>query len=172
MKDNISIDSLENSLKELRDSFDLSVSRPYTFTADEKEKYIAFDLLREHYAWPLSHTREIIVNRKIIPVPGKHKQVLGVINYKNRVYSVIDPYRLFNLRAQDTGLENTLIVTKGLTPDTAIPVHSLAGIMEVSTKQIRETPLGNRENISRHILGKIYWQNCLVTLLNPVGFSG
>ncbi len=84
----ITSNNLQQRFDELRESFDLSVARPIETEVKIFTEYIAFKLGHETFAWPTSYIKEMLLNQRIIPIPGRMENLYGVVNYKNQVLPV------------------------------------------------------------------------------------
>lgn len=65
---------------------------------------LEFTLGQERYAFPSSYVREVFPLTEITPLPGLPSHVLGVVNVRGRILSVMDIRRL--LEFPNVGLTN------------------------------------------------------------------
>jgi purine-binding chemotaxis protein CheW len=65
--------------------------------ADEMLEAVEFDLANERYAFPLTQVREVSVLRELTPVPCTPPFVLGIINLRGEIRTVIDLKKFFDL---------------------------------------------------------------------------
>jgi len=65
---------------------------------------LEFTLGQERYAFPSSFVREVFPLTEITPLPGLPSHILGVVNVRGRILSVMDIRRL--LEFQNVGLTN------------------------------------------------------------------
>lgn len=81
----------------------------------EYVEYLAFQLSGERYAIELRCVREVCGLKRLTPLPGTARFVLGIINLRGRILSVIDIGKLFDL--QERGLTDTdrvIVVSDGM----------------------------------------------------------
>ena len=71
-------------------------------SAGETLEAVEFDLASERYAFPLAQVREVSVLRELTPVPCTPPFVLGIINLRGEIRTVIDLKKFFDL--PDAGL--------------------------------------------------------------------
>ena len=78
--------------------------------ADEMVDAVEFDLANERYAFPLAQVCEVSVLRELTPVPCTPPFVLGIINLRGIIRTVIDLKKFFEL--PDAGITelNKIIV--------------------------------------------------------------
>ena len=154
-------------LRKLQESFDLALTNPITPAKCNLTNYLVFRLGRESFAWPISCLHEVLVARKIIPVPGNPKNLHGVINYRNKVLTVTNLH--FRLRLEPTapGSKNTLLITKKLPTKTALLVDQLIGFQEVAEENIKAKPFSLDPETSQMIVGEFLYEGKMITLLNP-----
>ncbi len=161
-------DTLRQKLQELRDSFDASVSDPIERDARIYRKYIIFMLGRELFAWPASHISKIGIDKKIIPIPGKMKGLYGVLNYKNRVLSVINLHQMLGLDSVKAGKGTTILVSRGLDVDVAVLVDGLKVVLSRSDDDIKPKPFSFGQSAGELIAGEFYHRGEMITILNPI----
>ena len=72
--------------------------------------WLGFVLEGQHYAVPLPAVREVIRLGDVTPVPGAPDEVMGVVNLRGQIVSVLDGRRRFGLVAIDTGHDDERIM--------------------------------------------------------------
>jgi chemotaxis signal transduction protein len=168
--------SLQDKLKQLKDSFDLSVSKPIENQKRDGAKFLTFDIHNESFAWPLKNLKEILINQKIIPIPARQTMLCGIINYKNQVQSVLNLSMLLGLPKTKIGTDiktkqgkeyNTVLVTRSLAQDMSIIVDRLGLILFIAWDEIKPKPVAIKSELSDLIDGQIYRKKQLITILNP-----
>lgn len=65
--------------------------------ADDMLDVVEFDLASERYAFPLADVREVSLLRELTPVPCTPPFVLGIINLRGEIRTVIDLKKFFDL---------------------------------------------------------------------------
>ena len=79
--------------------------KPEGVEADEEYlEVVEFMLAHERYALELMHVREVYPLKKLTPLPGVPDFVLGIINVRGQILSIIDIKRFFEL--PEKGLTN------------------------------------------------------------------
>ncbi len=72
-------------------------------------EWVTFNLIDEKYAVNVANVREVLINSKISPVPGAPHFVLGIINLRGNIVTVIDTHSRLSL-AESEQTDNTRIV--------------------------------------------------------------
>ncbi|MBM9614121.1 chemotaxis protein CheW [Desulfobulbus rhabdoformis] len=171
MKEKEAILRLRKRLKELKDSYDLSVAQSFETEKQSGIKFLTFALDNEVYAWPVSHTSEILEYRGITPIPGDMPLLHGIVNNKNRIVCVVNLHRLFQLTQPQCSTTSRLIFTKNLGEEQAFLVDRLMGVYLINTEQFSfHTPV-REKNISKYIKGAFYLEDTLVSVLVPEAFQ-
>ncbi len=120
----------------------------------------------ETFAAPVTHFEEIFIKQKIIPIPGRLDHFCGVINYKNRILPVINLHFLLGLDQTKKRDTNTVFVTKNLAEDVAVMVDNLGPILPISHDDVLPEPVSINIEKAKYILGEIYHQETLITILD------
>lgn len=164
---NTSTELLEKELRQLKESFDRALLKPFRTETKTSARYIGFALDDELFGWPVANLREIVVNRNVVPIPGGGGALCGAINYKNQVLPVTSLRYHLGLRLLEPGHANTLMVTKGLAFETAFPVDSLEGILLVDEHGVKPKPVSLDQDVAAMITGEILHNGRMIALLNP-----
>ena len=81
--------------------------------ADEMLDEVEFDLANERYAFPLAQVREVSVLRELTPVPCTPPFVLGIMNLRGEIRTVVDLKKFFDLPwAGITELNKIIIIER------------------------------------------------------------
>ena len=160
--------TLQQRLQQLRDSFDASVAEAVKKDTRRYQKYMAFRLGHELFAWPVNYIKKVAVNKKIVPIPGKIECLYGVLNYKNRVLSVVNLHRMLGIESVNTDQGGTILVTKGLVVDLAILVDGLNAVLIWADDDIKPKPISFNQGAGELIVGELYHQKEMITILNPL----
>lgn len=82
----------------------------------QKDRYLTFFLGKESYGIEICHVTEIIVLQEITKVPDLPESIIGVINLRGNVISVMDMRKRFRLESRDHDDRTCIIVVdiKGL----------------------------------------------------------
>ncbi len=103
--------------------------------AHEGETYlevVEFMLAHERYALELTYIREVHPLKDFTPLPGTPPFVLGIINFRGEIISIIDLKKIFELSDQGlTDLNRVIILNSGemefgILADTILGVNTIA----------------------------------------------
>jgi chemotaxis signal transduction protein len=159
-------------LRELKEAFDQATAKPVETRPTDRVNYLVFELGREWFAWPVANLTQIVLDRRIVALPGRQKDLYGVMNYKNKVLAVANLHHRLNLNSIDPDKINILLISKGLAVETAIAVDRLVSMAPVPTGAIAPKPISLESETAQIIAGEFHHRGQMVTVLNPGGFSG
>jgi purine-binding chemotaxis protein CheW len=105
--------------------------------AAETLEAVEFDLASEHYAFPLAQVREVSLLRELTPVPCTPAFVLGIINVRGEIRTVIDLKKFFDLPdAGITELNKIILIQND---------EMQLGILADAIRGVRRIPLGEMQ---------------------------
>lgn len=93
---------------------------------------IEFRLGSENYAFETEYVREVYLLNNFTPIPGLPAFVVGIVNIRGQILSIIDLKSLFNLPLAGLGELNKIIILKnenmefGVLADIIIGTHSVS----------------------------------------------
>ncbi len=107
-------------------------------------KYLTFKLGREEYGLEILKVREIIGYMDVTAVPRMPGHVLGVVNLRGQVISVIDLRRKFAMAEVERTEETCIIVAEtrreGRRISTGIVVDKVSEVLEIKDECIEDAP--------------------------------
>lgn len=116
---------------------------------------VTFTLEEETYGIDVMQVQEVLREVEVAPVPGAPHYVLGIINLRGNVVSVIDARTRFGLPVRESDDMTRIIVIEALQQIMGILVDSVAEVVDVERSEIDQTPnVGNAET-SRYIDGVV-----------------
>jgi purine-binding chemotaxis protein CheW len=97
---------------------------------------VEFLLAQERYGIESSYIREIYPLKEVTPLPCTPPFVVGIINLRGQILSVIDPKKFFNLPEQTIESHKVIIV---YTPEMelGILVDAVLGVQTIPASQIQ-----------------------------------
>jgi len=105
--------------------------------AEETLEAVEFDLASERYAFPLAQVREVSLLRELTPVPCTPAFVLGIINVRGEIRTVIDLKKFFDLPdAGITELNKIILIQND---------EMQLGILADAIRGVRRIPLGEMQ---------------------------
>ncbi len=126
-----------------------------TVTVDDYMQWVTFRLDQEVYGVNVMQVQEVLRLTDIAPVPGAPDYVLGIINLRGNVVTVIDARKRFNLHAKEEDDSTRIIVIEVNGQVIGMLVDSVAEVMNLRASDIEASPnLGKDESEkSRYIQG-------------------
>ncbi len=106
----------------------------------QKDKYLSFRLASEDYGIEIRHIIEIIVMQEITRVPDMPNFIIGVINLRGNVISVMDIRLRFNLESRDYDDRTCIIVVKINEISIGLLVDTVNEVVDIPEDQIDPPP--------------------------------
>ncbi|MES9870924.1 MAG: chemotaxis protein CheW [Sedimenticola sp.] len=114
---------------------------------------VTFSLAEERYGINVMQVQEVLRVSEITPVPGAPDYVLGIINLRGNVVTVIDTRNHFGLSGAEMTNASRILIIESDKQVVGMLVDSVAEVVEVAVDEIAPAPnLSNMES-SRYIQG-------------------
>ncbi len=120
---------------------------------DQAMRLLVFRLEDEAYGVNVMHVQEVLRITEIAPVPGAPEYVLGIINLRGSVVTVIDTRLRFGLGEGETTDDSRIVVIESEQQVVGILVDSVAEVVDLRSSQIDAAPNVGNEESSRYIQG-------------------
>ncbi len=133
---------------------------------DQVLQWVTFRLDGETYGINVMQVQEVLRYSEIAPVPGAPSYVLGIINLRGNVVTVIDTRHRFGL-AQGEVTDNTRIVI--IETDNhviGIMVDSVAEVVYLNQSEIETAPNVGNEESAKFIQGVCHKNDELLILID------
>ncbi len=98
---------------------------------------VEFSLAHERYAFELEYIRGVCSLKNLVPLPWIPEYVLGIINLKGRIVSVLDLKKFFELPGSDLTDLNRVIVLQSLDMEFGILADAILGVKSVEKDTIQ-----------------------------------
>ncbi|MBK1647454.1 chemotaxis protein CheW [Rhabdochromatium marinum] len=134
--------------------------------ASDSSSYVTFSLAEETYAIDVLQVQEVLRVTEIAPVPGVPDYILGIINLRGDVVTVIDGRRRMGLPNHDTTDQSRIVIIDVENQNVGILVDSVAEVVQIASKDIDPTPAVGSDQSSRFILGVHSSANGLTILIS------
>ena len=129
-------------------------------------QWVTFKLGRETYAINVMQIREVLRYNAIAPVPGAPHYVLGIINLRGSVVTVIDTRTRFGLATGEITDNTRIVILETASHTIGVLVDSVAEVVYLNQSEIETTPhVGNDEN-SKYIQGVCNKNGTLLILID------
>lgn len=133
---------------------------------DEVLRWVTFQLDKEMYGVNVMQVREVLRYSDIAPVPGAPAYVLGIINLRGNVVSVIDTRMRFGLPPSEITDNTRIMIIESERQVVGILVDSVAEVVDLNTKDIDDTPNVGTEESAKFICGVCNRDDDLLILID------
>ena len=97
--------------------------------------------------------QEVLRMNEIAPVPGAPHYVLGIINLRGNVVTVIDNRRRFGFPDVDSSDETRIVIVEADNNVVGILVDSVAEVVDLKMSEIETAPNVGNDESSKYIQG-------------------
>lgn len=129
------------------------MSETEQLTTDPVLQWVTYHLDNEVYGVNVMRVQEVLRVTEIAPVPGAQDYVLGVINLRGNVVTVIDTRKHFGLASKKPDDSSRIIVVEVENNVIGILVDSVAEVVYLHQSEIEPTPTVNKDESSYFIQG-------------------
>src|SRR5690554_2178764 len=116
-------------------------------------QWVTFQLAEETYGINVMQVQEVLRHSEIAPVPGAPDYVLGIINLRGNVVTVIDTRTRFGLMSGEITDNTRIIVIESERQVIGILVDSVAEVVYLRSSEIDTTPSVGTDESSKFIQG-------------------
>ena len=120
---------------------------------DEVLQWVTFQLEEETYGINVMQVREVLRYSEIAPVPGAPDYVLGIINLRGNVVTVLDTRSRFGLMQGEITDNTRIIVIESERQVIGILVDSVAEVVYLRSSEIDTTPSVGTDESAKFIQG-------------------
>lgn len=135
-------------------------------TNDPEIQLVTFRLKDETYGINVMQVQEVLRVAEIAPVPGAPHYVLGIINLRGNVVTVIDTRTRFGLPQAEIDDLSRIIVIESEAQVVGILVDSVAEVVDLNSSEIDSAPNVGNEDSSRYIQGVASRDNNLLIVVD------
>ncbi|MDV6328663.1 chemotaxis protein CheW [Idiomarina sp. PL1-037] len=120
---------------------------------DEVLQWVTFQLEQETYGINVMQVQEVLRYSEIAPVPGAPSYVLGIINLRGNVVTVIDTRLRFGLQTTEVTDNSRIVIIESEQQVIGILVDSVAEVVYLKTSEIDSAPNVGTDESARFIQG-------------------
>ena len=124
-----------------------------TVAEDEVLQWVTFQLDRETYGINVMQVQEVLRYTEIAPVPGAPDYVLGIINLRGTVVTVIDTRSRFGLQPAEVSDNSRIVIIEAEKQVIGIMVDSVAEVVYLRSSEIDVAPSVGTEESAKFIQG-------------------
>jgi purine-binding chemotaxis protein CheW len=129
------------------------MGQPATNLNDPITQWVTFFLDNEKYGIKVMQVQEVLRMTEIAPVPGAPHYVLGIINLRGNVVTVIDTRKRFGLPEKEPNDSTRIVIIEAGNQVIGILVDSVAEVVERRASQVESTPNVGSDESSKFIQG-------------------
>ena len=116
-------------------------------------QWVTFHLENEKYGIKVMQVQEVLRMTEIAPVPGAPHYVLGIINLRGNVVTVVDTRRRFGLPDAEADDETRIVIIEADNNVVGILVDSVAEVVDLKSSEIETAPNVGNDESSKYIQG-------------------
>ncbi|MFB0912056.1 MAG: chemotaxis protein CheW, partial [Glaciecola sp.] len=120
---------------------------------DEVLQWVTYRLDEETYGINVMQVQEVLRYTEIAPVPGAPDYVLGIINLRGNVVTVIDTRSRFGLPSAQTTDNSRIVIIESEEQVVGILVDSVAEVVYLRSSEIDSAPNVGTEESTKFIQG-------------------
>ncbi len=122
-------------------------------TTDQVLQWVTFKLQEETYGINVMQVQEVLRYTDIAPVPGAPMYVLGIINLRGNVVTVIDTRARFGLPPSDVTEKSRIVIIEADKQVIGILVDSVAEVVYLRASEIDTAPNVGTDESAKFIQG-------------------
>lgn len=116
-------------------------------------QWVTFQLGEETYGVNVMQVQEVLRVTEIAPVPGAPDYVLGIINLRGNVVTVLDTRKRFGMETRDSDDSSRILIIESAEQVVGILVDSVSEVVYLRASEIEPAPNVGNEESSRFIQG-------------------
>ena len=120
---------------------------------DPITQWVTFFLDNEKYGIKVMQVQEVLRMTEIAPVPGAPDYVLGIINLRGNVVTVIDSRKRFGLPDKEPDDATRIVIIEAGDHVVGILVDSVAEVVDLRGSEIETAPNVGTDESSKYIQG-------------------
>ncbi len=132
---------------------------------DPMLQWVTFRLAGETYGINVMQVQEVLRYTEIAPVPGAPAYVIGIINLRGNVVTVIDTRQRFGLMPGEITDNTRIVIIEAEKHVVGILVDSVAEVVYLRQSEIETAPNVNNEESAKFIQGVCHKNDELLILI-------
>lgn len=116
-------------------------------------RWVTFRLAEEIYGINVMQVQEVLRMTDVAPVPGAPHFVMGIINLRGNMVTVLDTRKLLDLATSDITDSSRIMIIESGKVTVGLLVDSVAEVVNISAADIDPPPAVGNEEGSRYIQG-------------------
>ncbi len=136
-----------------------------TSSDDPVLQWVTFRLSGETYGVNVMQVQEVLRHSEIAPVPGAPTYVLGIINLRGNVVTVIDTRHRFGLQPGELTENTRIVIIEADSHVIGILVDSVAEVVYLRQSEIETAPNVGNDESAKFIQGVCHKNDELLILI-------
>lgn len=137
-----------------------------TGSSDDVLQWVTFKLDNETYGINVMQVQEVLRYSEIAPVPGAPVYVLGIINLRGNVVTVIDTRSRFGLSSAEITDNTRVVIIESEKQVIGILVDSVTEVVYLKNSEIDHAPNVGNDESAKYIQGVSNRDNKLLILVD------
>ena len=133
---------------------------------DEVLQWVTYKLGEETFGINVMQVQEVLRHTEIAPVPGAPDYVLGIINLRGNVVTVIDTRARFGLPSTEITDSTRIVIIESEEQVVGIMVDSVAEVVYLRSSEIDSAPHVGTEESAKFIQGVCNREDQLLILVD------
>lgn len=133
---------------------------------DDIIQWVTFRLDGEIYGINVMQVQEVLRVTEIAPVPGAPDYVMGIINLRGNVVTVIETRKRFGLQSGEIDDSSRVVISEADGNVVGILVDSVAEVVDLKRSEIESSPNVGNEESSKYIEGVATHNDNLLILVD------
>lgn len=129
-------------------------------------QWVTFRLDGETYGINVMQVQEVLRVSEIAPVPGAPDYVMGIINLRGNVVTVIETRKRFGLAQGEIDDSSRVVIIESNENVVGILVDSVAEVVDLKRSEIEPSPNVGNDESSKYIDGVATHNNNLLILVD------
>ncbi len=130
-----------------------SVNSASSAGVEQELRWVTFRLENEKYGINVMQVQEVLRVSEIAPVPGAPDYVLGIINLRGNVVTVIDTRKRFGLEPKEMDDSTRIVIIESDDQVVGILVDSVAEVVDLRVSEMEAAPNVGTEESAKFIQG-------------------
>lgn len=135
-------------------------------STDPVLQWVTFRLEQETYGINVMQVQEVLRYTELAPVPGAPKHVLGIINLRGNVVTVIDTHQKLGLATPLITDQTRIIIVELDQQVVGMLVDRLAEVVSLHRSEITTVPSVGQEETSKYFQGVCNREETLLILID------
>lgn len=131
----------------------LAVEPPITQIDEDKIEVVEFLLAHERYGLQTEYIREIYPLRDLTPLPGTPSFVMGVLNVRGQIVSIVDLKKFFELPEKGLTDLNKIVIIQSNDMEFGILADEIVGVRTILLSELQTSLLTLTEIRAEYLKG-------------------